>query len=529
MKIYALDFSRNFAMQNHQRKNYNKNILQFSSKLPQYNYLSFLANPLIAKYTSDFFGLNLLNQTNTLNQNAMKYKEALKFIQNAGFEKLFKEPDIKPIDKEDPTIWSVTSEFAPIKEGGLGSVPPEIRNNAQKLGVNIPTFIPMYLQEGKYTFCEKDGKYIYSAGNKDFELQKAVSFKMDTFQDGKIQTIPVDIFLHEDENKRQLVFVKTDKYFDGTIYETSAKTEESEKFAVFSKAVYEFLKLKEDGFKALKDVHIFSSDALDKIKQPDAMILNDWQASPIASLMRYKAPMENAYNQLSDKTAEKLKNMTIATIGHNCAYQGSTLSNNNEKQKREASNNILNTLFDKYANDIVTHALSRASSTNPMDIGLSNLDNVLVMNYKSPWDNCVNFLNMGVILSDYFMPVSKNYAKELINPDRNDLSGSIQWALNQKTKAKRMIGIINGNDYKNLNIEAKASQIKKTTGLDFKTYNRQTPIETIIEHRKENKFKLYDEYMRPAFNRESSMMLQLAQLKNFIIIGILNFRLRKSQ
>ncbi len=517
MRIYALDVSRNFGVQNY--KNNIKNVLKNSSKLPQYNKLSFMASPLIIKYTSDFYGLSLLNQTNTLNRNSQKYDKAIQSIQNAGFEKLFKKPDVKPIDNEHPVIWSVTSEFAPIKEGGLGSVPPEIRNNAQKLGVDVPTFIPMYLNEGNSTFLEKEnGEYIFTKGNKEFLLKKIVEFKTDTFQEGKIQTVPVEFYLYEDKGEnnetRRLIFVKADKYFDGTIYEASAKTEEPEKFALFSKSVYEFLKLKLDGTKALKDVHIFSSSALDKIKAPDAMILNDWQASPVAALARYKAPMENAYNQLSDSTCDKIKNMTIATIGHNCAYQGSSSSGNNDKQRREATNNILNTLFDKYASDIVKNANTRASSTNPLDLGLINLDNAIVMNYSNGWENSVNFLNMGVVLSDYFMPVSKNYALELINTERNDLSGSIQWALIQKTKAKRLIGIINGNDYKNLNIEAKASQIKKTTGIDFKTYNRKTETKDIINARLQNKFDLYDKYMRSAFENSSS--IEFYKGKNYI-------------
>ena len=203
---------------------------------------------MLHKYTSDFYGLSLLNQTNTLNKNSKKYNDALEFIQSVGFEKLTTQPSIKPINKEHPVIWSVTSEFAPIKEGGLGSVPPEIRNNAEKLGVSVPTFIPMYLYEGNSTFLETDGEYTYTRGNKTFPLQKAVSFKMDTFQDGKINTILVEIYLSEDKGEngetRQLIFVKADKYFDGTIYETSAKTEENEKFAVFSKAIYEMAKLK---------------------------------------------------------------------------------------------------------------------------------------------------------------------------------------------------------------------------------------------------------------------------------------------
>ena len=101
------------------------------------------SNPTLSKHGSYFHGVYLLEQKNVLNRNEGKYRRAIETIQNIGHEKLTSTKPLPPITKPNPTIWSITSEFAPIKEGGLGSVPPEIRNNAEKLGVNIPTFVPM--------------------------------------------------------------------------------------------------------------------------------------------------------------------------------------------------------------------------------------------------------------------------------------------------------------------------------------------------------------------------------------------------
>ena len=63
------------------------------------------------------------------------------FARTVGQEKLTSKKPLAPITKDNPTIWSITSEFAPIKEGGLGVVPPAITKNAKEVGVNIPTFI----------------------------------------------------------------------------------------------------------------------------------------------------------------------------------------------------------------------------------------------------------------------------------------------------------------------------------------------------------------------------------------------------
>lgn len=459
------------------------------------------ANQFVKKYTEDYNGLSLLTQANSYNKNSKKYEKAIEDIQNAGIERLTTPPQKSLINKDNPILWSVTSEFAPIKEGGLGSVPPEIRNNAAKLGVSVPTFVPMYEYEGNSTFYEIEGKPYYRRGNTEFELQKVVSFKMDTFKNGRMESVPIELYLSEDKdsegNKRQLIFVKTDRYFDGSIYEPSLKSEESEKFAIFSKAVYEFLKLKTDGYKALKDVKVDSIKALNAIKEPDGLILNDWQASPIAAMLRYKAPMENAYNQLSDEAKEKLQDMKVVAIGHNCCYQGSSHSNNNFEQKISAANNLLNTIFDRYTYDIVKNARTGASEISPNKKDIQSLDNVLVLNAQNPLRCAVNFLNMGIVLSDYFSPVSKNYAQELTNPDKNNLSWLLQWALIQKEKSGRLVGIINGNDFNGLSIKAKHDKIKQTTGLDFKTYDKNSSAKELREARLENKINFYNHFILP--------------------------------
>ena len=264
-----------------------------------------------------------------------------------------------------------------------------------------------------------------------------------------------------------------------------------------SKAIYEFAKLKIDGVKALKDVNIPNNGAIDKINAPDALILNDWQASPVAALARYKAPMESVYGELSEKTANALRDLRIITLGHNVMYQGSTLNNNDDTQRRVTTSNILNTLFDKYAYDIVRNADSGASASDPKDKGLKNLDNVLIMNLEDQSQNHTNLLNMGIVLSDYFHPVSQNYADELISPEHTDLSNELQWALVQKSKAGKLVGIINGNDFENLCIQAKRDTITKLTGLKFEEYEKTDLVDDIVRARQNNKVNMYQNYILP--------------------------------
>ena len=457
-------------------------------------------NSLVQKYVVDVNGIQLLKNSNSLNKNEQKYVQALEKIRSSAPKYLFESPKVKPITKENPTLWSITSEFAPVKEGGLGSVPVEIQNNVTKLGIDIPTFIPMYQQKGIASFRQEGNEYIYSYKGKDFKLEKVVSFKLDAYQGAKSKTEDVEIYLSstkdESGREKQLIFVKNDNYFNGTIYQTSEKTEEPEKFAFFSKAVYEFAKAKEDP-KSVKGLKIFDSKVFDSIQAPDGLVLNDWQASPIAALARYKAPMENAYGELSDDAAKKLSDMTIITIGHNAMYQGSTRNNNNDAQRKESTTNILNTLFDNYAYDIVSNARTNASKTNPSDSGLENLDNVLIMNKQDGYSNHTNLLNMGICLSDYFHPVSQNYANEIISDDHPELAGELRWALNQKANSGSLVGIINGNDFNNLSIEAKKSQILQQTGVEPLTYNKTTNISEVMAARLENKINFYNDYMLP--------------------------------
>ncbi len=450
---------------------------------------------LSKKYLENVNGIELLKNINTGSRNNQKYLKAIEQIQTAAPKRLYNQPKIKPMEKGS-TLWSVTSEFAPIKEGGLGSVPVDVQNNLTKLGINIPTFIPMYQDGTKGVFKQIEDKCIYTYKGQDFEVKKAAQFDINAYRGANQNTETVEVYVGKTKEGNQLVFLRNKNYFDDSIYSTGIKSEEAEKFAFFSKAVYEFAKIKND-MSSVKNLKIDDMSAFDSIKSPDGLILNDWQASPIAALARYKAPMENAHGELSDSAAYKLANMNMITIGHNAMYQGSTRDNNSDVQRYQSTGNILNTLFDKYSADIVKNADTLASKTDKTDSGLKNLDNVLIINKNDPTSNHTNLLNMGICLSDYFCPVSKNYAQEIISDEHPELSGELRWALNQRNNSNSLEGVINGNDFNNLSIEARKANIKKQTTLDYMTYNKQSSIDEVLKAREYNKINFYKNYILP--------------------------------
>lgn len=454
-------------------------------------------NSLSTKYLHNVNGVQLLK--NNATPDKIKYNAAIEKIKTAAPQRLYEAANVKPITNPNPVLWSVTSEYAPIKEGGLGSVPVEIKTNLAKLGIDMPTFIPMYQQKGVANFAQNGDNATYTYKNQKYDLKKAASYQVDTYRDGHSKPENVEVFVGtpQDPKKKnqQLIFVKNDNYFNGSIYQTTHKTEEAEKFAFFSKAVYEFAKakLQPDSVKSLS----VNNEVFDSITAPDGFVLNDWQASPIAALSRYKAPMENAFGELNDSTAKQLSEMRIITIGHNAMYQGSTRDNNDDGQRYQATSNILNTLFDNYTDDIVSNAQTLATEKNPDDEGLKNLDNVLLLNGHNKHENHTNLLNMGICLSDYFHPVSQNYAKEIISDEHPELAAELRWALVQRDNAGSLVGIINGNDFNGLSIEARKQNIKDQTTIDYKTYNKQSDISDVMDARTYNKEAFYNEYMLP--------------------------------
>ena len=305
---------------------------------------------------------------------------------------------VKPLTK-DSTIWSITAESIPEKEGGLGEVPVQIAKNLVTKDFDINNYIvrPMVQWPRKSQLLERAGQqtvYRYNiTTDKVFEMpiDKVAEFKMNAMRNGRYETQNVEVYIGVDPefHHKRLMF-KNDDYFTANgIYKASYKVSEPERFAFFDKAVYEFMKLKADPNSATH-LKICDVDKFKDIKIPDAMILNDWQAGGLAGLMRLKAPCEAGMGELSTDTAKKFQDMNLVNIIHNLDYQGYGGAH---------SEDILNTLFDKYTYDIYKHAKT--------PFGFSGIDKILTINGNS------NLANMGICLSNMVKPVSPTYAREL--------------------------------------------------------------------------------------------------------------------
>ena len=417
------------------------------------------------------------------------------------------------------SLWQITSEYAPIKTGGLGVVPVDLQNNFEKLGINNTTFVPMYLNGNSSEYFRNNGNYTYIYDNKIFDLRKIAELPLEVYREGEHTSKKVEYFLSEvplytKEEKekepvksspykdltKQIVFVKCDDYFkNGGIYNSTTTAEETERFAVFDKAVYQLAKIKVNqalGNKkiGLSNFNITDKEAYHKLKAPNSMILNDWHAGSLAGLMRYRAPFEYNYNKLESNTYNALKNMPLLMIGHNLGCQGKT-NDGTEIQpiKDKVTENVINTLYDNYAKGIVENALS----------GIDNADmwNTLLMKSETE-ERHFNHLFNGVALSDWFVPVSENYTTELLDPNHKERAGILFPLLEMRKEAGTFGGIINGLD-KELN-DMNALRAGKNHGYvtdaQFKPYDKNTPIKEILEVRKQNKEEFYDKFINPILN-----------------------------
>lgn len=410
------------------------------------------------------------------------------------------------------STWALTAEFDPIKAGGLGSVPMEIQNNFADMGIDNPVFIPMYLHQGKGEFREigsqKDGKkYTYTYGGEVFNVTKMAEMPVQQARGSKVENQKVEFYLghakrqgldgQKYENPDQpIIFVKNNSNFGGDIYANNINADEPEKFAFFSKAVYQLAEAKvSDALgknkTGLGEIKITDKDAYDSLKAPVSMILNDWHAAPMAGLLRYKAPMENAYNVIDDDVKDALRDMPLVMIGHNAGISGGTRNDSIERSDF-VTENIVNTLYDKYAYGIAENATTGSE--------YSDVDNAVVYAKDNENDRQFNNLAHGISLSDYYVPVSKNYEKEL--KEGKQASGMAFDIIRRRSDNDTISGEINGLDRALNTTEAKAGWLKSKFGINLHTYNYHTPIDEVMEARQHNKMEFYDNFLKPVMDKE---------------------------
>lgn len=333
--------------------------------------------------------------------------------------------EARPLSKNS-TIWSMTAESIPEKEGGLGEVPVQIAKNMTKeLGINNFLVRPMSLLPGRSKLVEHNGKftYLYDLDKNNpykMDVDKVAEFTTNVFRNGKYEPQRIEVFTGIDPKfgYKRLMFKNSDYFTSNGLYTDTQKVSEPERYAFFPKAVYEFQKYLLDP-SSMTEIKVF--DGISDIKPPDAMILNDWHAGAMAALLRLKAPVEASMSELSKDAAEAMKTMNILNINHNLDYQGTSWQHTSE---------ILNTLFDKYAYDIYENA--------DTGFGFDALKKVLTV------DGNVNLANMAGCLSNKMLPVSPTYAFELA--EQSERSHAMQHLCKTRLNQGTLEGRSNGWD-----------------------------------------------------------------------------------
>ncbi len=449
-----------------------------------------------------------------------KSQEAFAIVNNAAVMRLDRSADdtikdIKNFKEKYPqlnSLWGMTSEYDPIKKGGLGVVPSDLQDNFVKLGMDSPTFIPMYLKKGLSEFkavrqynpeTEKDEThYQYIYDKEKYDLKKLAEVTIPTYRNGKQLMERVEYYstqkpIRGADKTKTLVFVKNADYFRDGIYDSTPFAEETEKFALFTKSVYTLAKYKVaealgSDLTGVENIKIADKAAFDEIKAPNSFVLNDWHAGSVAGLFRYRAPMEYAYNELSKDVMYALKDMPLLMIGHNLGEQGNTNSGSGSlTAKNQTTENVINTLYDHYAKALAEHGHS----------GLQNEDicNTILMKRRTG-DKQFNSLFHGAALADWFEIVSPNHAKECID---DPAQSRILWSLLQRRQHTGTIGgILNGLDKNKVDMKAtndrnfvKFRDVNEK--LNLQEYDKDTPIDEVMEKRMYNKRRVYNAFIKP--------------------------------
>ena len=368
-------------------------------------------------------GLNLLQNLNNKNERKPLPESVVKKLQESAQNYI--KGNTEPIAKLDKnsTIWSVTAESIPEKEGGLGEVPVQIAKNlTHELKIDNYLVRPLNEIKGVSKIICEDGKYTYQYGGTKMPVDKVMEFNVPVFRNGRYYDEKVEVFYGIDPSfKYKRLMFKNDTYFSAkSLYENSQSVSETERYAFFPKTVYEFLKIKHDP-NAMTSYSITNKTLFDAINPPDAMIANDWHAAALPALTKLKAPVEAAMGDLNKKAAEKIEKMNIVELIHNADYQGDNW---------QYASEILNTLFDKYALDIYENA-----NSGFLENGIQKVLTV---------EGGVNLANLSAMLANKIKPVSPTYATELAH--QFERSRSLQHVFDVRLQSGTMKGHSNGWD-----------------------------------------------------------------------------------
>ena len=360
-------------------------------------------------------------------------------------------PEIQKINS-----WMISAETATfMKWGGLGMIAselPEVFNHVfGKNGEQLSVVTPMYLGDTKKKKAAFEGDVYTGTENKKIQLKKirviTVPFAADRPALHKFKvTVYTGVF-----NKKNYIFLANDRFFsinphtdnpsaqDGCYVMNEFGINEVERFAFFSKAVYELLK------------EIFEGKIKD-ISRPNVLIANDWHSGALSGLTKYFTKAQIEAQRMSPELAEKMKALPIVHVAHHLGYQGWDYDN---------TSRILNSLYENTATLVFKNAKAIKNS-NP------RATNTLIVS------DCYNQASCNFHLADRVVTVSKNYMEEVSKElgfgfDFRDI-------LKIRKDHRNFFGIVNGYEKKLISPNKEKIEGLNTyfQGFDFRVFDENS-------------------------------------------------------
>lgn len=360
-------------------------------------------------------------------------------------------PEIQKINS-----WMISAETATfMKWGGLGMIAselPEVFNHVfGKNGEQLSVVTPMYLGDTKKKKAAFEGDVYTGTENKTIQLKKirviTVPFAADRPALHKFKvTVYTGVF-----NNTNYIFLANDRFFsinphpnnpsaqDGCYVMNEFGINEVERFAFFSKAVYELLK------------EIFEGKIKD-ISRPNVLIANDWHSGALSGLTKYFTKAQIEAQRMSPELAEKMKSLPIVHVAHHLGYQGWDYDN---------TSRILNSLYENTATLVFKNAKAIKNS-NP------RATNTLIVS------DCYNQASCNFHLADRVVTVSKNYMEEVSKElgfgfDFRDI-------LKIRKDHRNFFGIVNGYEKKLISPNKEKIEGLNTyfQGFDFRVFDENS-------------------------------------------------------
>ncbi len=358
--------------------------------------------------------------------------------------------------------WMLSAETATfMKAGGLGMIAPELpeafNRKYNSSGESLTVVTPLYIGDTNKKKAYINNGIYYGAEHTSIILTFVQSINV-AFMNEQEDLInhKVDVYTGQHDHT-PYIFLSNDHFFnidphkdnpsaqDGCYILNKYNVNEVERFAFFSKAVYELVK-----------------SLINKTSAPNILIANDWHSGALAGLMKY-LPVALADKHLMDESiADKIRTIPIIHIAHHLGYQGWDYEN---------TARILNSLYEKQTAFVFKNAKTIKNSNR-------RTINTLIVH------DCYNQASCNFHLADRIVTVSKNYLEEVSKElgfgyDFRDI-------LKIRKDHRTFYGIVNGYD-KNL-ISPNDKKIKDINAF-FEYSNFKNFDEKNIGNKHHNKFE----------------------------------------